>query len=351
MALYDAIADLPVSIESESRSRHRGETTSDFERVTTEIALSGKDAVGRGEDVTYDEVDHQAFADAPSPDLTGDWTIDSFSTHLAEIDLFAGDPPERESSRAHRQWAYESAALDLACRQAGTDLASVLERETDPVRFVVSTRLGDPPSADRIERLLSADPGVEFKLDPTPTWTTDLVSALADTTAVRILDLKGWYEGTDVDVPADPELYELVRDAFPDVIIEDPAFTDETRELLVAEADRIAFDYPVTDLESLRSLPVDPGWCNVKPSRFGSLRSLLETIEYCLENDIRLYGGGQFELGVGREQIQLLASLLYPEGPNDVAPRAFNDPTASPPYPESPLSIDDVVGFRIDHES
>ena len=350
MALYDAIADLPVHIETEERRQRRAETTSEFERVTTEIELSGEGAVGCGEDVTYDEVDHDRFPEAPDLDLAGEWTIDTLSNHLAEIDLFADGGPEREPSRAYRRWAYESAALDLACRQAGTDVASVLDREVDPVRFVVSTRLGDPPSADRIERLLSADPDLEFKLDPTPAWTTDLVAAIADTDAVRILDLKGWYEGTDVDVPADPELYDLVIDSFPEVVIEDPAFTVETRESLSAEADRIAFDYPVSDRESLRSLPVDPGWCNVKPSRFGSLRSLLETIEYCLGNDIELYGGGQFELGVGRDQIQLLASLLYPDGPNDVAPRAYNDPDSSPPYPGSPLSIDDVVGFRIERE-
>ena len=33
-----------------------------------------------------------------------------------------------------------------------------------------------------------------------------------------------------------------------------------------------------------------------------------------------MYGGGQFELGHGREQIQRLASLFYADGPNDVAP-------------------------------
>ena len=32
------------------------------------------------------------------------------------------------------------------------------------------------------------------------------------------------------------------------------------------------------------------------------------------------YGGGQFELGPGRGQIQHLASLFHPDAPNDVAP-------------------------------
>ncbi|WP_280537227.1 hypothetical protein [Halopenitus sp. POP-27] len=346
MDLYAAIADLPVTIESEARTRHRADTTSGFERVTTEIALSGDGETGRGEDVAYEAADHEAFADAPPVGIEGEWTVDSLSNRLAEMDLFETKPPEREGFRAYRRWAYESAALDLALRQADTDLASVLDRALDPVRFVVSTRLGDPPSADRVRRLLEADPDLAFKLDPTPEWTADLVGTLAETDAVRVLDLKGWYEGTDVDVPADPELYDRVLEGFPEAVVEDAAFTDDTRDQLASAADRLSFDYPVTGLESLRSLPVDPGWCNVKPSRFGSIRSLFETVEYCRENGIRLYGGGQFELGVGRGQIQVLASLLYPDGPNDVAPRVFNDPATEPPYPSSPIAIDDLEGFR-----
>ena len=36
-----------------------------------------------------------------------------------------------------------------------------------------------------------------------------------------------------------------------------------------------------------------------------------------------MYGGGQFELGPGRGQIQYLASVFHPDGPNDVAPTGF----------------------------
>ena len=42
-----------------------------------------------------------------------------------------------------------------------------------------------------------------------------------------------------------------------------------------------------------------------------------------------MYGGGQFELGLGRGQIQYLASIFHPDGPNDVAPGGYND--AEPP--------------------
>ena len=52
------------------------------------------------------------------------------------------------------------------------------------------------------------------------------------------------------------------------------------------------------------------------------------------ERGIEMYGGGQIELGVGRGQIQLLASLFHPDGVNDIAPvglRLGRVPHRSPP--------------------
>ena len=58
-----------------------------------------------------------------------------------------------------------------------------------------------------------------------------------------------------------------------------------------------------------------------------------------------MYGGGQFELGVGRRHIQVLASVFYPEGPNDVAPREYNMGDPRPGLPQSPLDPPEAVGF------
>ncbi len=347
MSAYERIADLTVTIESVARRRYTAKTTSGFDRTTTEFRLTGDGLTGRGEDVTYDEVDHDALAETDPIDLDGEWTIAELSAHLSDVDLFASKPPERETSRQYRRWAVESAALDLALRQQEESLGERLGVTADPVRFVVSTRLGDPPTTDRVEELLAVNGDLEFKLDPTPEWPEAAFSTLRETDAVRILDLKGWYEGTDVDVPADPELYRDVFAAFPTAIVEDAAFTTETQPLVEPQADRLAFDYPIDGVESLRSLPVDPGWCNIKPSRFGTLESLFETIAYCTDNGIKMYGGGQFELASGRTAIQTLASLFYPDAPNDIAPGVFNDPGASPPYPKSPLRPnDDARGFE-----
>jgi hypothetical protein len=50
-----------------------------------------------------------------------------------------------------------------------------------------------------------------------------------------------------------------------------------------------------------------------------------------------MYGGGQFELGIGRGQIQLLAAVFHPDTPNDVAPAGYNLSPLDPELPESPL--------------
>jgi hypothetical protein len=344
--LYESVADLSVVIDDYDLEVHERATSSDFTRVTTEITLYGDGHLGRGEDVTYETEHHRALeAYDATLGIAGEYTVDGFSDRLDGVDLFPGDDPD-EGARHYRRWGFESAALDLGLRQAGTDLGTELGRDYDPVRFVASTRLGDPPSIDRVERLLSVRPDLSFKLDPTPAWGEDLVATLADGADVRVLDLKAAYEGTTVDNPPDPDLYELVIDGFPDAILEDPGLTDETRALVESVRDRVSWDAPITGVESVEALPFEPSWLNVKPSRFGTLESLFETVEYAERHGIAMYGGGQFELGVGRGQVQALASLLYHDGPNDVAPRAYNDPEVSDGLAASPLEpLEDPIGF------
>ena len=334
---FDAVADLPLAIESVEWERRDRDTSSGFVRTTTTFHLSGTGHTGRGEDVTYDTEDHDALADATF-DLAGEYTVASFSTRLDDVDLFPTKPPEREMARAYRRWAVESAALDLALRQNDLSLAEAVGRDPDPVRFVASMRLGDPPTTDRLDAVLDAYPDTEFKLDPTPAWDGDLIDAVAATDAVRILDLKGLYEGTQVDFDPDPDLYDRLLSAFPGAVVEDPGLTPETRPLFDGEQARVSWDYPITGVASVEELPFEPAWLNVKPSRFGTVESLFETIEWAEERGVALYGGGQFELGVGRDHVQLLASLFYPEGPNDVAPGGYNDPEVPSGLPTSPLA-------------
>jgi len=347
MAFYERIADLPLHIEGYHFELHQRKTSSGFLRKTTCITLSGNSVEGAGEDVTYDAEEHDAVQEqTPAFPLAGDYTIASFSEHLSTMDLFFGRSPDRPEFRNFRRWGFESAALDLALNQAGTTLARLLDRPFAPVRFVVSTRLGDPPAIRRIRDLQEANPDLEFKLDPVSDWTDDLIRDLAATEAVRIMDFKGLYEGTQVDQPPDPDLYKKIMETFPDAVLEDAAPTEEILPLLESEQHRLSWDYPIRGVADLKDRPFPPEWSNIKPSRFGTLQSLLETIEYCLDNDITMYGGGQFELDVGRRHIQGLASLFYPDGPNDVAPGAYNTPDIPTNPPRSPLQpADDIRGL------
>ena len=152
---------------------------------------------------------------------------------------------------------------------------------------------------------------MEFKLDVEEDWDSALMQRLASLDRVRVVDLKAYYRGTSVDLAPDPALYRAVVEALPDVVIEDPWLEDGCREALAGAEDRLSFDAPVHSLADLDRLPLEPRWLNVKPSRFGTVRGLLETIDACEERGIRMYGGGQYELGPGRGQIQRLASVFY----------------------------------------
>jgi L-alanine-DL-glutamate epimerase-like enolase superfamily enzyme len=278
--------------------------------------------------------------------LAGEHTIASFGELVASLDLFP-EEPQRDVSRLYRRWAFDSAALDLALRQAGRPLHEVLEREPRPVTFVVSLRLGEPATLDPVRDRLDAYPTLRFKLDPTSSWTDELIAALRATGAVDSVDFKGLYKGTVVDQPPDPDLYARVVAAFPDAWIEDPALTPQIDELLEPHRDRITWDAPIHSIDDIEALPFPPRMVNLKPSRLGGLRSLCEAYDFCDRHGIGAYGGGQFELGPGRGHIQYLASLFHPDTPNDVAPGGYNLPDPAPGLPASPLEpAPSATGFR-----
>ena len=148
-----------------------------------------------------------------------------------------------------------------------------------------------------------------------------------------------------VAVAADPELYGRVLSLFGDALIEDPGITAETEPLLRAHAERLVWDAPFRSVADLETLPFPARCVNVKPSRFGSLGTLLDVYDHCKRAGIRMFGGGQLELGPGRRQIQLLASLFHPDEPNDVAPVEFNEPRLRAGLPGSPLRVEAAAGF------
>jgi L-alanine-DL-glutamate epimerase-like enolase superfamily enzyme len=331
------ISELPLTVDGYALEGLQLRAGPDFTRLSTVIHLRGAGHEGVGEDVTYDALDQMALQDAGETlAIAGDFTLRSFRARLDELDLWPA-APVREVSRLYRRWAYESAALDLALRQAGKPLYEVVGREPQPVTFVMSTRLGDPATTERLRAWLERYPTLRFKLDPTPAWSDELIAELVELSAVDSLDLKGQYRGTIVDNPPDPGLYRKLAEAFPDAWLEDPALTDETDPVLEPYRGRITWDAPIHSVADIEALPFAPKMVNIKPSRFGGLEELCTAYDYCAERGIRAYGGGQFELGPGRGHIQYLASLFHPDTPNDVAPSGYNDPTMPDGLPSSPL--------------
>jgi L-alanine-DL-glutamate epimerase-like enolase superfamily enzyme len=326
----------------------RQQVSSGFERLSTVVHLRGDGAEGVGEDVVYDAEDQVALQEAgPVLALAGQYALGEFCELIDGLDLFP-TAPQRDVSRLYRRWTFHSAALDLALRQAGRPLHAALGRTPEPLTFVVSLRLGEPPSLAPIESRLAHYPTLRFKLDATTSWTPDLIAALARSGAVDSIDFKALYHGTIVDQAPDPVLYERVVAAFPDAWLEDPdVVTDGTAAALAGAHDRITWDAPIHSIADIESLPFAPRMVNLKPSRIGGLKKLCDTYDYCAEHGIRAYGGGQFELGPGRGQAQYLASLFHAETPNDLAPVGFNQNEPPPGLPSSPLPVAaDEVGFR-----
>ncbi len=348
MSTFDLLSDLPLQVDGYALEGLKQNVSSGFERLSTVVHLQGAGHEGVGEDVVYDSEDHVAMQQAgPVQPLAGTYTLGEFCELIDSLDLFPAEP-QRDVSRLYRRWTFHSAALDLALQQAGRPLHEVLQRDPRPVTFVVSIRLGEPPSLDPITHRLENYPTLRFKLDPTSSWTPELIAALVDTGAVDSVDFKALYRGTVVDQPPDPVLYKRVVEAFPDAWLEDPdVVTPETAAALVDVHDRITWDAPIHSIDDIESLPFPPRMVNLKPSRIGGLRKLCQTYDYCAERGIGAYGGGQFELGPGRGQNQYLASLFHPDTPNDLAPSGFNVDEPEPGLPSSPLPPAPApTGFR-----
>jgi hypothetical protein len=345
---YARVAQLPLTIERCELVPLVRDTSSGFTKVSIVVRLSGGGEAGEGEDITWDQIDQIELLRGGDQLawLHGTRTFDEFSLLLGLANLFPVDPI-RDSARFYRRWAFESAALDLALRQSGVSLGAALGRPAKPVNFVASIRIGEPPSLGPLQALLGVDPGLRFKLDPTPSWDDDLVAELARLGCVDVVDMKGRYSNLSVAMDVDASLYRRVIGALPDAWIEDPAIDGTVTDLLESNRGRIAWDEPIHSIADIEALPWQPRMLNVKPARFGSVRALFDTYDYLAAHGVGAYGGGMFEQGPGRGQLQYLASLFHPDAPNDVAPEGYNLAALSRDLPRSPLApAPDRTGFR-----
>jgi L-alanine-DL-glutamate epimerase-like enolase superfamily enzyme len=344
--LWTAVRDLPLTIGSVAFEvlEPRGPVGMD-DFSTTLLRLGGLGEEGLGEQVGMPSVqDGLRASDLP---VTGTWpTLADFAAHLDTIDMWPA-PPEHELARNWRRWTFESAALDLALRQAGSTLPELLGRTPRPVRFVTSFGLGDPPQFDKVARRRALHPTVGFKLDVAPSWTQEIMDAVAAVQGVGTIDFKGQYGFEVEDESALLAMYGRVLATFSDALLEDPHDLPAVLELLAPVAGRVSYDAPIVDVASLTATAIAPTVVNVKPCRVGRLEELGRLYAHCERAGIRMYNGGMGELGAGRGQAQLLAALFHPHAPNDIAPSVFNleDPPAD--LPPSPLHPAVDRGFRL----
>src|SRR5437763_1926220 len=190
MGLYDAVRRLPLHVDGYSLEPLEREVARGFTLKRTVVVLHGRGEEGRGEEVDYDPRTQETFqADEGKLPFAGEHTLESFA-------LLQSGQVE------YRRWAIESAALDLALRQAGLSLGEAVGREPQPLRFVVSTRTANVPG------WLALYPKLRFKLDPDQDWNDDVIAQLDH---VDTVDFKGIYRAAFGSPPA-PKLYARVAE-------------------------------------------------------------------------------------------------------------------------------------------
>lgn len=335
MTVWDRLRELPVCVTGLELEELQLPVRESWTRRTRLLRLHGRQAEGCGEDVSWVEVSEAEILALYPEDLLifegslQDWCarLDAREATPAYLSLATA----RQSEPDYLRWALESAALELALRQNQTTLAERLARTPEAIRFCLSMGLGNPPTTERLRAWL-AHGSYRFKLDAEPSWSPALIAELAALQCVEVVDFKHYYQGTIVDQEPDPALLERVLQGLPTVCIEDAKPDADTHALLLSHQSRLSWDAPIHQVEDIaRVLPEGwptPKYLNIKPSRFGSWRRLSAVLAWAHAHGVQLYGGGQFELGIGREQAQALASLFYPQAANDLAPVLFH--TASP---------------------
>jgi len=95
-------------------------------------------------------------------------------------------------------------------------------------------------------------------------------------------------------------------------------------------------------------MPVLARTVNLKPSRFGSVKALFEAYDFCAERGMGAYGGGQYELGVGRgHRSSTWRRSSTPDAPNDIAPSGYDELDPEPGLPRARSSpTPEPTGFR-----
>jgi hypothetical protein len=346
---WERLRDLALDVTAVQIQELALLTGPQWTRRTRRIQFDGRGCSGAGEEVSWVEVSVDEILALYPEDLLcwqgslGDWS--------ARLDAREQTPAYQFLARArasepdYLRWALESAAMELALRQNQSSLEVALQRQAAPLRFCLSMNLGHPPST-RLVRAWREHGDYRFKLDASSAWTSELIAELAALDCVELVDLKAYYHDTPVDQAVDPALYARIAQGLPRAILEDALPNAETKPLLAPHFARLAWDAPIHSVADIAAnVPQDwgtPHYLNIKPSRFGTWRRLLEAYAWAEQHQVHCYGGGQFELGIGRAQAQALAALFHPDHANDLAPVVFHQARPQAGLPVQQLELEAI---------
>ena len=255
--------------------------------------------------------------------------------------------------RHYRRWAFESAALDLALRQAGRSLARGARPRAAPGHASSSrSRLGEPPTHRAGRRAGSPRyPGLRFKLDAHARLgrRADRRSSSRPARSTRSTSRAPTRARRSTSTPTRRSTA-AIAEAFPDAWLEDPDL-DRPRGARRARAppDRITWDAPIHSVADIR------GARRSRRGRSTSSRRASARSRRCspATTSARQRGIGRLRRRPVRARRRpradpVLAALFHPDAPNDIAPGGLRRARSrARPARASPLDPrPEPTGFR-----
>ena len=149
MSLYDSVRDLPLTVEGYDLEGLEQQVSSGFLRKTTIIRLHGAGEEGVGEDVTYEATEHDLSRRSgpilPSP-ATGRSTRSRSISRRCRSSITSPSSTPTSTTGAGRTRARRSTSR---CARRAARSATPSAGQPQPLTFVVSMRLGEPPTTER----------------------------------------------------------------------------------------------------------------------------------------------------------------------------------------------------------
>ena len=290
MSLYDSVRDLPLTVEGYALDGARAAGLERFpaqdDRGPAQRRRRGRRR--RGRHLRRDGARPPAGA-RPSPSAA---PASGRSTRSRSISERCAVRPRARAARLPRL-----SALGLRERRArprapsGGPIARRRRRTlAEPLTFVVSMRLGEPATTDRLHAWLELYPGLRFKLDATARLVGRADRRARGHGGGRLGRLQG-------PVPRHERRHgprcrrstAVSSTGLPDAWLEDPALTPETVAVLEPHSDRVTWDAVIHSVADIEALRWPPRTVNVKPSRFGSVERLFARVRLLRrERDRRL---------------------------------------------------------------